>query len=228
MKTILALLISLISFTSFSQINQEQMGSWEMYFFKTKLKESAWGIQGDFQLRNWNVTSDLEQLLLRSGITFQPKGEKVLFTLGYANVQSGVFGEDQSTINENRFYQEALFPVQFGNRIYTNHRFRYEQRDTETGGFRTRYRYNLLLNFALNKAAMEKGTLYLALYNEIFINGETELQTGNQVETFDRNRFYTALGYKINDKIKVQAGIMNQSTNNWRKNQLQISLHQSF
>ncbi|MDB2363553.1 DUF2490 domain-containing protein [Flavobacteriales bacterium] len=228
MKSASILFLICLSFFSFSQINQDQFGSWEMYFYKAKFKDSPWGIQGDFQLRNWNVASDLEQLLLRSGLTYQPKGEKILFTLGYANIQSGTFGEDKSTVNENRFYQEALFPVQFGKRVYTNHRFRYEQRETETAGFRTRYRYNLFLNIALNKASMEKGTLYLALYNEIFVNGEKQLDTGVSVETFDRNRFYTALGYKINDKIKVQAGIMNQSTNNWRKNQLQISLHQSL
>jgi len=75
---------------------------------------------------------------------------------------------------------------------------------------------------------MEKGTIYLALYNEIFINGERNIGNGGRVEIFDRNRFYSALGYKMSNKLKVQLGIMRQVTNSWRKNQLQVSLHQKF
>ena len=75
---------------------------------------------------------------------------------------------------------------------------------------------------------MEPKTLYLALYNELFINGQRNIGENKSVEIFDRNRFYTALGYVISKGLKVQAGLMNQSTNNWKKNQLQISLHHNF
>jgi hypothetical protein len=75
---------------------------------------------------------------------------------------------------------------------------------------------------------MEKNSVYLALYNELFINGQQDIGNGNTVEYFDRNRFYAAIGYMIKKGLKVQAGIMNQTTNNWSKNQLQISFHQTF
>lgn len=56
-----------------AQINQDAMGAWYMYFFNTTINESPWGVQGDIQCRNWNIAGDLEQLLLRGGITYQPE-----------------------------------------------------------------------------------------------------------------------------------------------------------
>ncbi|MDG1147012.1 MAG: DUF2490 domain-containing protein [Crocinitomicaceae bacterium] len=218
----------LVSKNGYTQINENQIGAWYMYFFNTTFKESPWGIQGDVQLRNWNVAGDLEQLLLRGGISYKPKKANVKLTLGYGNITTGDYGADKSTKMENRIYQEALFPVKFGNRLYTNHRFRYEQRLVEGQNLRTRYRYNLFLNIALNKAKMDKKTFYLSLYNELFINGQRNIGNGNTVEVFDRNRFYAALGYVIQKGMKIQLGIMNQTTDHWSKNQLQLSFHQTF
>ena len=211
-----------------AQIDEDKLGAWYMYFFNTTFKESQWGFQGDVQYRNWNLGGDLEQLLLRAGVTFKPKNADIKFTLGYGNITTGAYGSDNSTVNESRIYQEALFPVQFGKRVYTNHRFRYEQRFVESQDFRTRYRYNLFINIALNKAAMEAKTLYLALYNELFINGQRDIGNGRTVEIFDRNRFYFAMGYVIKKGLKVQFGAMNQTTDNWSKNQIQLSIHHSF
>lgn len=211
-----------------AQIDQDQLGGWYMYFFDTQFNESQWGLQGDIQLRNWGVAGDLEQLLLRSGITYRPKNAKIKLTLGYGNITTGTFGDSKATVSESRIYQEALFPVQFGKRLYTNHRFRYEQRFVENQDFRTRYRYNLFLNIPLNKAAMEAKTVYLSFYNELFINGERSIGNGNTVELFDRNRRYIALGYLIKKGMKVQFGTMRQTTNAWAKNQLQLSFHHNF
>lgn len=55
-----------------AQTNEDKLGAWYMYFFNTPFKESSWGIQGDIQYRNWNIAGDLEQLLLRGGITYTP------------------------------------------------------------------------------------------------------------------------------------------------------------
>ncbi|MTI29947.1 DUF2490 domain-containing protein [Xanthovirga aplysinae] len=211
-----------------AQVNEDLIGAWYMYFFNTTFKDSQWGVQGDIQYRNWNAAGDLEQLLLRGGITYKPTNADVKLTLGYGNVTSEGAGSDNSTTRESRIYQEALFPVQFGKRIYTNHRFRFEQRFVENQDFRTRFRYNIFLNIPLNKAAMEKNAIYLALYNELFINGQRNIGDDNNVEIFDRNRFYTALGYILNDGLKVQLGVMNQTTDNWSKKQVQVSVHQNF
>ena len=75
---------------------------------------------------------------------------------------------------------------------------------------------------------MIQKTLYLALYNELFINGQRITGKGNTVEIFDRNRFYAGLGYIIKEGLKIQFGIMNQTTDDWSKNQLQLSFHQKL
>ena len=51
------------------QVDEEQLGAWYMYFFNKKFGKSRFGIQGDYQYRTWNGAGDMEQLLLRTGIT---------------------------------------------------------------------------------------------------------------------------------------------------------------
>lgn len=208
--------------------NSNQMGAWYMYFYDLKFNESQFGIQGDIQYRNWNIMGDLEQLLLRSGVTYRPKNTTVKLTLGYANITTGALGSSNETSNENRIYQEALLPHKIGERIYLTHRFRYEQRFVENQDFRTRYRYNLFMNIPVNKKTFEKKTWYASLYNELFINGQQDIGDGRTVEFFDRNRTYLGLGYVLNSKIKFQLGWMNQKTNTLGKGQLQVSMHHNF
>lgn len=212
----------------YAQVDESQTGSWYMYFYKHQFKESAWGIQGDLQYRDWQGLGDMEQLLLRSGLTYTPKETNVKFSLGYGHVTSGAFGESSVTAVEHRIYQEALIPQKLGNRVYLTHRFRYEQRFVDDQDFRTRYRYNLFLNVPINAKTLDPKTIYAALYNEIFINGNTDIGDGNTVEIFDRNRTYLGLGYVLNPNIRFQLGWMNQKTVNWGKGQLQLSMHHTI
>ena len=210
-----------------STVDGDQLGAWYMYFWNATIKKSSWGFQGDVQFRNWDVMGDLEQLLIRGGVTYKPKNANAKFTLGYASITSGTFGKDNSTTHENRIYQEALLPHRVGQRFYLTHRFRYEQRFVETAAgedFRTRYRYNLFINIPINKKEIVKNTVYLALYNELFIRGEWDSHNN----PFDRNRLYGAIGFKPLDKLKVQLGVMRQKSTSVAKNQLQISLHHTF
>jgi len=220
-----SLLLFFVLNNVFSQIDEAKTGAWYMYFYSHQFKESQWGIQGDFQYRDWQGLGDMEQLLLRSGITFTPKNAAVKFTLGYGNITTGQYGESDATSAESRIYQEALIPQKLGSRFYLAHRFRYEQRFVENQDFRTRYRYNLFLNVPLNKKELAPKAIYAALYNEIFINGETDIGDGKTVQIFDRNRTYLGIGYVLNPKIKFQLGWMNQKTVNWGKGQLQFSMH---
>lgn len=224
----LVLFISLISSNSFAQVNDDQTGGWYMYIWNTSFKESNFGLQGDIQYRNWNLGGDLEQLLLRGGLTYTPENTNVKFTLGYGHIISGAFGESKETSSESRVYQEASLPQKVGSRFYLTHRFRYEQRWVEGQDFRTRYRYNLFLNLPLNQPDLSRNSIYLALYNELFINGERNIGNENRVEFFDRNRFYSALGYSLRDNLKLQAGYMTQKTNTTSKGQVQLSLHHTW
>lgn len=212
-----------------AQIDESQVGAWYMYFFNAKIKKSTWGGQGDIQHRNWNLGGDLEQLLLRGGITYSPKNANILFTLGYANITTGTYGDDNNTFSENRVYQEAMFPTKVGTRLHLNHRLRYEQRFViNNPDMTTRYRYNLFVNVPLNSTEFHAKTLYLAFYNELFINGKRDVGNVGRLEAFDRNRLYGAIGYAIKENLKIQIGYMNQTTNNLSKSQIQLSLHNKW
>jgi hypothetical protein len=227
MKYLLVSLGLFLSFNAFTQVEESKLGSWYMYFYNVNFEESNFGVQGDFQYRNWNTIGDLEQLMLRSGVTYKADNSSVLFTLGYANITNGTPGERSSTINESRIYQEALFGQKILQRVHLTHRFRYEQRWVESQDFRTRFRYNLFINVGLNSKELLPKTFYTAFYNELFINGERETGLG-KVELFDRNRTYFGLGYIISNSSKVQLGWMRQETEVWTKNQLQFSFHHSL
>lgn len=224
---LLSLFSICINFNANSQVDEDKLGGWYMYFWNTDFGESKFGLQGDVQYRNWDIIGDLEQLLLRAGVTYRPN-DNIMLTLGYGNITTGAFGDSNDTSSESRIYQEALLPHKISERIYLKHRFRYEQRWVENQDFRTRYRYNLFINIPFNQPNLNKDAIYLALYNEVFINGQRDIGNGRSVEIFDRNRFYSALGYALKDNLKIQAGYMLQSTNSIDKGQLQLSLHHSF
>lgn len=209
--------------------DEDQLGAWYMYFYSTNFKNSNWGIQGDFQYRDWRGLGDREQLLLRSGITYTPKNSGVKFTLGYGNITTGQYGtEVDNPVSESRIYQEALFSNTLWNRVLLTHRLRYEQRWVENQDFRTRYRYNLFVNIPLKGTSLAKGTPYFAFYNELFINGERQIGKNRSVQFFDRNRTYLGFGYAITNSVRFQLGWMKQTTVNWQKGQLQFSMHHSF
>ncbi len=230
-KFFLILLISCVSGLSVNAQapDEDQLGAWYMYFYNTTFKDSNWGIQGDLQYRDWRGLGDREQLLLRSGLTYSPTDSGVKFTLGYANVSSGRYGTDSDAlVTENRIYQEALFSNTILKRLLITHRFRYEQRWVEDQDLRTRYRYNVFVNVPFNNATLIENTYYFAFYNELFINGERDIGNDRTVDFFDRNRTYLGLGYTLRKNIRFQLGWMKQTTNNWEKGQLQLSMHHTF
>jgi hypothetical protein len=230
-KQILLILFGLTLFIfhqSKAQENQDKLGSWYMYVFNTSLNDSKWGFQGDIQHRNFNILGDLQQIMLRGGINYKPKNAPLKLVLGYANITTGTQGSSDEIFAENRLYQETSFAVKLGKKIYSNHRFRYELRFVDDHNTRTRYRYSLFINISLQGETIVAKTPYIAFYNELFINGQRNIGMGRTVEFFDRNRLYSAFGYMIREGLKVQFGLMRQTTNLSGKNQLQLSFHHSF
>ena len=213
-----------------AQVDEDDLGAWYMYFWNARLNggDSRWGFQGDGQWRNWDFGGDLEQLLLRGGVTYTPTDWNATFTLGYGNITSGTFGSSGDTSHEDRTYLEALLPQNLGQRLRLRHRFRYEQRFVDGQDFRTRYRYALFADIPVSGDSMDQGAIYFALYNELFINGERDIGTAMPVELFDRNRLYGGVGYVISDTLRFQGGYMRQATDSLSKDQLQFSLHHSF
>tara|TARA_B100001057_G_C22642367_1_gene868753 strand:- start:205 stop:903 length:699 start_codon:yes stop_codon:yes gene_type:complete len=230
-KQILLIFLGLVLFfphQSKSQSEPDELGAWYMYIFNTSFNDSQWGFQGDIQHRNFNILGDLQQIMLRGGINYKPKNTPLKLVLGYANITTGTQGSSNAMFSENRLYQETSFAIKLGKKIYSNHRFRYELRYVDDHNIRTRYRYNLFINISLKGEMIVAKTPYFAFYNELFINGQRNIGMGRTVEFFDRNRFYSAFGYMIREGLKVQLGLMRQTTNLSGKNQLQLSFHHSF
>mgnify|MGYP003112391919 CR=1 FL=1 len=80
----------------------------------------------------------------------------------------------------------------------------------------------------LNKKDLSLKAFYTVFYNELFINGQTNLGDNRTVEFLDRNRTYLGIGYVLNTTMRCQLGWMNQKTDNWEKGQCQISRHHNF
>ena len=222
------LLAVLLPMAVCAQVDEEELGAWYMYMWTTDFEQSPYGLQGDIQYRNWDRIGDLEQLLIRGGLTWSPEGRRVKYTLGYAYVASGAYGPSSATSDESRLYQEALIPGRLGRRVYLTHRIRLEQRWVEDQDFRTRVRYFFALNVPFNQDTLGKGAVYLSYYNELFLNLERDIGNDQRVDYFDRNRAYLALGYSLTDTLRLQWGYMFQKTESIGKGQLQFNLMHSF
>ena len=191
-----------------------------MYFGNFRFKESSWAIHGEAQYRNYNFLGDLDQLLLRTGLQYNLKSGQASFLAGYASITSGALGESNETFHENRIYQEAILRQKLG-RVGIMHRYRFEQRWIANQDLRTRLRYALFLNIPLNsKELTEKGSVYIQIYDELFINGQ---RTERVTQLFDRNRIYAALGYRVSQGLAFQVGFMEQTTSNFSNSQLQFT-----
>jgi len=209
----LFLLLFLIPVSFLAQ--QNETGNWIMYFGMNKISDE-FSIHTEVQYRNHTIASiDTEQLLLRTGLNYH-FSDNAFATIGYAYVPSYVFESEQKSPEtvEHRIWQQFILTNNIG-RVKFEHRYRIEQRWVE-GDYRNRFRYRLMLFVPLNKPKIEKGSLFLGLYDEIFVNTEATF--------FDRNRLYGALGYQFNKNTSVQVGMMHQQVNDFGKWYLQFAL----
>jgi hypothetical protein len=211
-----------------AQIDESELGAWYSYAWNATFEQRRIGFQGDVQYRNFDSLGDLEQLLLRAGVTFRAEGGRTLFTAGVAHITTGAYGPSSSTTAERRIYQEALIPGRIGRKVFLTHRFRLEQRWLDGQDFRTRARYFFGLNVPFNQDTLAKGAVYLSFYNELFANLETEIGDGRRVDNFDRNRAYLAIGRSFRDDLRLQVGYMFQKTETVGKGQLQLNFIQTF
>lgn len=226
LKKLLPLIFIFFSINSFSQDPEDRLGAWYMYFWNHDFKESRFGIQGDFQYRDHQILGDFQQFIARAGLSYAPNAN-IRFVGGYSHFTSGTLGESRETSTENRIFEDINLNHSISQRFRVNHRFRFEQRWVVNQDFRSRYRYLIGLNVPLG-GLDATSKFYLSFFNEVFINGEREIGDGRRVQYFDRNWLAGSLGYVISEKLRVQLGIMRETTNSGGKNQLLVSLHQTL
>ena len=212
------LLIFLFLFNILNVKSQEnKVGNWLIYFGNKDLNSSLnW--HHEIQHRNYDLFGELEQLLVRTGLGYDiNENNNALLGYGFIDSRNKVMETNEILkVNEHRIYQQFISKQAIG-KIKIQHRYRFEQRFIEDN-FKLRYRYFLSLNIPLLKTN-EK--YYISAYNEIFINA-------NQVNTFDRNRIYGGLGYKLNSNIKLELGYMNQIFNYSSRDQFNLICFYNF
>jgi len=210
-RRVLSLFLSLLPFSFLAQ--QDLTGNWLMYFGTNRFTDK-WSIHTEFQYRNHTFSpTNPEQLLLRTGLNFH-YSKKATVTLGYAYVPSYIYESEQKSpeIEESRIWQQFILTNSVG-RIKFEHRYRLEQRFIGNI-YKNRFRYRLMLFIPLNKKKIEKGALFLGLYDEVFVNSKQVF--------FDRNRLYGALGYQFTKDIGLQVGYLHQRVNGFSKGYFQI------
>ena len=195
--------------------SQQDNGNWLMYFGTNKISEK-FSIHSELQYRNHTISpTNIEQLLLRTGLNYHFK-PNASATFGYAHIGNHVYESVRKSpeTEEHRIWQQLLTTNNIG-RVKFEHRYRLEERFAETD-FKIRFRYRLMLFVPLNRPKIETGTMYLGVYDEIFINDKATF--------FDRNRLYGGLGYQHADNIHFQVGVLRQETQTASKTFLQFGL----
>lgn len=194
-------------------------GNWMIYFGNVNLpKKFNW--HNEVQYRNFNIAGDLEQLLLRTGIGYNLTENNNNILLGYGFIYSEPYiSETQKNYtSEHRIYQQYITKQSFG-RVGIQHRFRVEERFL-ADQFKMRFRYFLAFNVAINHKEMSKNTFYFSAYNEVFINAKNNY--------FDRNRLFLGLGFKFSDRLRIEAGSMNQLITTSSRNQFNLIAFVNF
>lgn len=193
---------------------KSEIGNWLIYFGNQKINQN-WNWHNEIQYRNYDFIGDTNQLLLRTGFGYNLTENNNNVLLGYAfiNTKKYIPNSDQKQeSDEHRIFQQFITKQNFG-RFYFLHRYRVEERFLPDD-FQMRMRYFFNVNLPLNKKTLDKNAIYLAAYNEIFVNTEKPF--------FDRNRIYAALGFVVNKNFKVEAGFMSQILEQSNRNQFQI------
>ncbi len=212
----ISIILAMLVLSKFAAAQRSDMGNWFIYFGNQQLSKK-WFWWNEVQYRNYNFAGDLQQLLVRTGISYNLSENNNNVLLGYGFIHSENYKPgtaDKTGTDEHRIYQQFITRQNFG-RVFLQHRYRIEERFLPTD-FQMRFRYFLAFNIPLNKKTMAAKTVYLSAYNEIFLNAQNAI--------FDRNRLYGALGFVINKNFRVEAGIMAQTQEKTNRNQFQLVL----
>jgi hypothetical protein len=209
----------LIGSLSFGQSPSGTTGNWLMFFNQTRLHDK-WSIHTEAQYRSFEITPNTEQVMLRVGANYHISNSYAA-SIGYAYVPNFAFDKEQLSgiqVSENRMWQQFLMKNSLG-RVNFEHRYRLEQRWLQTSSgdkYLNRIRYLLRITVPLNKKEIEKNTLFLTFYDELFIHFTPT--------PYDRNRLYGAMGFQFLPQANIQLGYLAQTVNSTTKQFLQAAV----
>lgn len=189
-----------------------QFNAWYMYFGTYKVADKL-SLHGELQVRRHGWFEDAQQLLTRVGLNYHMHNNLML-TGGYAYIVTHPYGEQpvDEKFSEHRIWEQLILKHTQG-KIDFNHRYRLEQRWVESSAvgeqdfsYSNRARYRFMFNIPLTGPQLNKGSLFISLYDEVFVNFGQNIR----VNIFDQNRIYGALGYQTGASSNIQVGYLNQ------------------
>ena len=213
-KIILVIILLLPEFLLAQKKVENQQLIWYGYYNNLKFNEN-WNLNSEIQERQFYNPTAQHQLVFRSNL------ERKVFADWKASVGMTLFFQNPNTPNsESNLTVPELRPdIGFNNKqklgfLTINHRYKAEARffhDVENnrlvGGYRFsnfRFRYQLGLDIPIWKNEKQQ-TIIVKIKDEIMFNA------GNKIvkNTFDQNRIYLAVNYKLNNSYAVELGYMN-------------------
>ena len=197
---------------------QSQFSGWLASFATIKSGKKT-SIHADVQWRSSDQVKHMQTLLIRSGLNFHLNKQWTI-SAGYAFTYNRREVNDISGYApEHRIWEQ----LQFGHRFNTfslSHRLRLEQRfigqsvvqdnelKTDSYAYINRIRYFIKTTRPFRRQANFTRGMFALLQEEIFLNfGNTDNANG---KTFDQNRLFLALGYRLKGSLDLEAGYMNQ------------------
>lgn len=192
--------------------------------FNTIPINTKWSLHAEYQWRRTNGLKHWQQSLLRLGVNYK-LNESLSIQTGYGFIQTFPYGDYPVALNgtfpEHRLYEQIAIRHKM-KRLTFSHRIRIEQRwlCRKTAGlsgisnnwyFLHRFRYQLRLQHLFWQKNEKQ--LYGAGADELFIGAGKNTVNGH----FDQNRLFLLIGYRINKKIALEAGYINQLLKQGRK-----------
>lgn len=219
--------ILVLSFAAAAQndrVNDYNNTNWAQVFITKAInKKTDWLIE--YQWRRADGLKNWQQGLFRTAIQykFSPEFSAVA---GYAEAETFAYGDypiaSAGTFPEHRLFEQFIFK-QSVNKLTVTNRFRIEQRwlgrrkaatasrEIEDWIFLHRFRYQCRVQLPLWKKSEQQ--LYTAAADEIFIGAGKNVG----VNTFDQNRTFLLMGFRINKSLSFEAGYFNQTLQQGRR-----------
>jgi hypothetical protein len=186
-----------------AQDAEDELGTWLIWNGTVRFSE-RWSMFTESQVRLWEVTSNLNEWFVRAAGHYDLSA-LAMVGLGVMYDETTPF-DDGSDGSEKRIYEQFAIRHDWA-RAQFEHRYRLEQRWLEDAGeseFSSRFRYRLQVTTPLNRETMEPGAYFINVYDEIFLNVDSE-------RMFDQNRLYAAAGHQFTPTSNLQLGMMWQA-----------------
>ncbi len=196
-----AALVALIALFLSSFVNAQDMGSWNILSWKHPLSD-RWQAFGEGQVRSLKFYDHFHYYEFKGGLSYRINSEmQVAGGIGrYDTYREGGDFVNPKQNSELRTWAQMTMKNRAG-RVFIEHRYRAEQRQT-SAGYRNRFRYRIGAAIPLNTREIETGTVYLNLWEEIFLT--------NLAPYFERSRSFIGIGWEAMDRLAFQLGYVHQ------------------